>query len=742
MFCLKNNKKGFTLIEIAFAGVILTIVVLGIFHITSQLSISTLHDRNRIKADNFAQQLLEETKAASGTSFEGLDILSSNSITRSEFPNLTASRSIGDINSSGEREIRVLISWEEGTNQKQSNYYLKLVKGSSPATGGTVIGYVKDNVGYGIPGATVWAPNILIGGPDITATTDGSGFFTLTRVRTGTQPIIAQKLGSSPTSTMFEQGYYNSTDYSWEKSVDVLVKATEIVTASDITLDPLGYITGNITDAYDSANNIITKIDNIRVRVYFNWGSQTRWWAVYTDTSNLIPPFSNTYIIRNVRPPQSYYWGRVYRKNGSLYTIQEQDPAFEWGYCALGYTKIRLSDFVGDPPHGVFSPSVERLGWLKGKITDALTTLPVENATVEADPHIDSGLYGYPVVTDSNGDYAYYNMYEQNRARYSSNPPIYASKTDYLKGEKSIAVRKNQLNVCDIELYPSDSIATVIGTVEIKEGENPPRLANEDEVKIYAEKFDSTYNSRTWTYAWTEADGTYELNNVRPNFDAGEKRRIYFQLPGGIEGDIQGFIYEDTVGIGLGGAAVSCSTSLGYYTDTSDSSGVTGFYELNDVRQIISTSKTKYLPPDPPPADEVTVDCTLDISKVRIRVRASKTEYNSSSRYIDLINNETVNLNLILTKKDICFISGIITDIETGNGVANIRVRSGGKSTTTDTNGNYSISNVPISGGGTVTVTTDSTSDYESGSASVSGVNPGDILTNVDIAIEPKYSGM
>ncbi len=734
----KLNKKGFMLIEILSAGVILTIIVIGMFHITGQMSISTLHDRNRIKSDNFAQQLLEESKAVSGTSFEGLEILSSDSITRTEFPGFAASRSIGGINSVGEREIRVKISWTEGTKQKQSNYYLKLVKGSSPAVGGTVTGYVKDKIGNGISEADVYAPNVAIGEPDIKTTTDANGFFVLTRVCTGTQPITAQKLGSSPTSTNFVQGYYNSSDYSWEKSVDVLVKETEIITCSDITLDPLGYITGKITDAYDGT----TIIDNIGVRVYFTWGSQTKWWNVYTDTSNPIPPFSDTYIIYNVIPPKNYYFGKVYRKNGSLCTIQETNPAFEQGYCELDSTKIKLSDFVGYPPHTTFSPSVERLGWLKAKVTDNFTNLPIANAIVEADSHIDSGLYGYSVVTDFNGNYAYYNMYDHNRAQYSSNPPVYASKKNYLKTDKSIAVNKNQLNVCNIKLYPSDCVATVIGTVQIKEGAESPRLANENEVEIYAERFDSTYTSRIYTYARTRADGTYELNNVRPNFDSMEERVVYFRLPGGIKGNVQGFIYEDTVGKGLGGANVSCTTSLGNYTDMSDSIGPIGFYELKDVRQVISMSKTKYLPPDPPPPDKVIVDCTLDMSRAQIRISASKLEYNNSSSYIYLMNNGIANLNLILTKKDICFISGAVTDIKTANGIANITVRSGGKSTITNNNGEYSISEVPINLDNTVIVSTDSTFDYEIGSTSRANVNPGDILTNVDIAIEPKYSGM
>ncbi|MFH1784491.1 MAG: carboxypeptidase-like regulatory domain-containing protein [bacterium] len=735
------NKNGFTLLEVVFTGVIITVVTIGILSLMTHISIDTLNDRNKIKADNFAQQLLEEAKAASGTGFEAMDSLSSPSIKRTEFPRFTANRSISTINSSGERDINVSINWEEGNSVKQSNYYMKLVKGSAPAAGGTITGYVKDTAGQPIEGATVWAPNILIGEADVTATTDANGFYTLLRTQTGTQPVTTQKLGSSPTSTAFEQGYYNSTDYTWFKSVDVTIGAAEILQAPDIVLEALGYISGKITDAYDA----FTLVNNIGVSVYFNWGSQTRWWIVYTDISNPIGPYSDTYIIRNVRPPQprSYYWGRVYRKSGSLYTLQQGNPSFEWGYCELGSTKILAADFVGGPPHATFSPSVLRLGWLTGRITDAITGLPIEDALVEADSHTDGSLFGYSVLTDSNGEYAYYNMYEQNRARYSSNPPVYASKAEYAKGEKSIAVYRNQANICDIELYPSDHIAVVTGTVLIKESDGSPnRLAGENEVQIYAERYDSTYNARTYTYAWTRSDGTYELGDVRPNFDPSEKRRIYFRLPGGIRGDIRGFISEDVEGIGLGGATVSCNTALGSYSTTSASTGATGFYELEDVTERVSTYKDIYLVPAPPPGNITIVDCTLNISKVSVRVTASKAGYHSQSRNTDLINNGQTDLNITITQQDICNISGTVTDSRSGNPVDNIRVRSGSSSTTTNSSGIYSMTGVSIGGGSTVSVSTDETTDYERGTASASGVNPGDTINNLDIVIDPKYTGM
>jgi prepilin-type N-terminal cleavage/methylation domain-containing protein len=116
----RSNRKGFSLIELMFAVVILAIVIFGIFHAYSVCFMGMTYARDRTVATNLAQKKIEDIKntpfgniADSSTTTEEIsgkiltiDLISINS-------------TVGENNDSNLKEVTVTVSWfDRNGNQK------------------------------------------------------------------------------------------------------------------------------------------------------------------------------------------------------------------------------------------------------------------------------------------------------------------------------------------------------------------------------------------------------------------------------------------------------------------------------------------------------------------------------------------------------------------------------------------------------------------------------------------------
>ena len=116
----RSNSKGFSLIELMVAVVILVTVILGMFHAYTVCFIGMTNARDRTVATNLAQKKIEDIK---NTPF---DNIADSSITTEEISGkiltinlISINSTVGENNDSNLKEVTVTVSWfDRNENQK------------------------------------------------------------------------------------------------------------------------------------------------------------------------------------------------------------------------------------------------------------------------------------------------------------------------------------------------------------------------------------------------------------------------------------------------------------------------------------------------------------------------------------------------------------------------------------------------------------------------------------------------
>lgn len=617
MFKSKSKQNGFTFIEIAVAAMIFVIVMVGIFSLTGKISQSALKDKNRIKANELAQQLLEQVQANSGAgNFLNLGAPTSpcpngNGLTDPNFPKFTYSRTIGPVVGDGQRDVNVSVFWEDGA--RQSDYYFKVVQSNAPTppaappTGAILTGIVVDENSAPIEGATVWGP-INMNGNAISPTTTGSdGRYTFQDVRR--QPpqttITVRREGSNPANPVFVQGYYDGNN-SFTKSATEAIPATGNKEASPISLTRLSYITGLLKGIYYdtvTAQDIGDKnnpapIPNLQLQSWFPWNNIWTTWYPFTNANGI-------YFFRNVIPGNYSVNLSGYGSSPSI----PKGPTFRYGYVEtlIGTTTVAN---LKNGNHAQLDKTLTRLGWLKLTVKDIYTGVELSGLAVSASRPVTGGIE-WNMGFNSPG--YFYNMYN-----YQGNFNVYATKTGYIAQTKQVSADKDQENPLTIELYPTNCGRTLTGTVYIDEDGDgtADRLATAaDNVKINVKETDNSIHQ----YNLTSNDGTYTLNNVLPtqpvSLDILRQISFYRNENIDIKGKIKGYVQEvntsnQVIGV-VSGAAVSTDTKDGNIQTFSDGAG-NYFLPPNFSEWLVyllgassSQSVSLVVPPPPAPAPNV-----------------------------------------------------------------------------------------------------------------------------------------
>lgn len=170
-------------------------------------------------------------------------------------------------------------------------------------------------------------------------------------------------------------------------------------------------------------------------------------------------------------------------------------------------------------------------------------------------------------------------------------------------------------------------------------------------------------------------------------------RSVFIELP---PGNVSGYVLDANTHLPIEGVNVVSGT----YTSATNS---VGYYQISDV------------------------------PTGTYNITASKNGYQSTSKTATVIAGQTIQLNFSLTPLPTTGeITGVVIDDSTGNPIEGANVTTNGYYDTTDSNGNYHISNVPP---GTYTVTA-SKNGYESNSETDVVVAVGQTAT-VDFELTP-----
>lgn len=671
MFNLKSKQNGFTFIEVAVASVVFVMVIIGIVQIASKISLYSVRDRNRIKANSFAQKLLEEAQSQSGSpSFDNDDefqiiLPDKPAHTDLDFPNLTASRTISPI-ANGQRDVNITISWPESSTTRKVDYFLKLTRNDNIGAGGwEVIGNILDSTsGEGIEGVKITGATAIDAAnnsyPHPEVTTNNTGSFTLSNLHYGLdQEIRATKGGSDPDTDFasFVQGYYKKStgsSYSstkFRRSVnfpDSQDGVPDVIPANsnlenEIRLDKLGYIIGKVT-----CPSLGLNLSGIKVSAYShikikNCKVSTAPGAVILPDGYQPTDPSVSFIFYNMKPQTQSPW--TYPKDGSDPPLQQGDPDFEWGYC--GGSAV----YDGSVPCPVLDIKVKRYGWLTGTITDGSDNKNLRDARVTT--------MGYSINTNSNfsgTNYTLYNLYK------SENPPgsvnISVSKTGYMPRSNLYpypAAVVDQANTCDLKIWPTNYAPTVSGTITLHFPDGSSRPAKTNEVGISATGYE--YNQINAT---CDNSGHYLLTGLMPSYgtappdnDPGTwssaKQSFFFSpqavVGTAVGGDITGTVTDNVSGVPLSGASV-------WYGNTTTTTNSAGQYIIRNVQLsagLKSVWKYLFLPPGTcfSPLDVDLYPADINLSVI---VGASFTGYYTNFQSGNLINGGTAVIDIKLSK--------------------------------------------------------------------------------------------
>lgn len=570
MFKPKSRQSGFTFVEVAVASVIFLIVMMGVLSITSSLSINVLHDRNRIKAKEFAQLLMDEVHANTGEarfSLLGTTYCPNNEVyQRSEFPGITATRVVGPMDAEGRREVRVKLSWHEKGKAKVSDYYLKVAQTNNPEpkpTGTTVtVTVTEEGTENPIAGADVGgnfenlAGQVISGGK-----TNGSGQYFFYNVAAGSYWVSAQKNGSQPGDSNFIQGYYFPKQWP-----GVTIKEQDKKADVSFQLKKKGSISGKVISAYNSS--ILAGV-TITADIE-NYG------GISTDSQG-------EYIIRNVIPlsTSSSTTYKVFSNEigGSDPKIQKDDPNFKYSHLQ-GFTEVKSDKFLSSIDAVADPIKVPIRGWLKIEVKDAKTSAKVNGVTVEA--YQNDTL---KVITTVNGTGYLYNMYWYDWNVYYNTLKNIATHPDYYQATEYIQQKTNQENLVTFSLVPKSSAGTVKGVLWIDD--NQDKIADRYAKKTEWESGDITISAPGMTggnvYGIILDDfGNFEIKEVKTG-----PQTITFKYKENnvITGQVWGYVRDKDTSFLIPKASVYFNgEDLISYIPNPNETDAGGFYSFTSVK--------------------------------------------------------------------------------------------------------------------------------------------------------------
>ncbi|MBI3291283.1 MAG: hypothetical protein HYZ73_00480 [Elusimicrobia bacterium] len=252
---------------------IFTLALFTLLGTIGQFTRSAHADKQQLRMDLFARELLDQVRAAVGESnfaTEGFFVaFSTSNYTLGTFPGLTATRGIGPFMGNGTRLVTVTISGRSGGAPMERTYQLLLTR--SDVAGGGVNVPVRVVEAYpisetavrettrGVVNANVRYPRADLEGDWRSQTTDDNGDVILRNVLISSSVVLrVYKYGVTPdvqfsTDTRIQrinQGYYWLGDSSeHQETVDTRRYLREDQqTPVPIALIPLGHVRGQVVD--------------------------------------------------------------------------------------------------------------------------------------------------------------------------------------------------------------------------------------------------------------------------------------------------------------------------------------------------------------------------------------------------------------------------------------------------------------------------------------------------------------
>lgn len=756
---IKTNR-GFSLVEVMIATVIFVIAGLGVFSLIRMSSLAVVAGNQKVRADNFAQQILEQVKAEAATQFDTLNTLAfANQAypeietnpnftsfvagTTNYFPGMTADLSVSAV-AQGKRDIAVTIHYRdiEGKNELSSKYFYQLVRGTILPQGATVDCFVFDNQdNVGIPAASVYAP--LFGDPISTIPpelTDGTGHCILRNVAEGKIDVTAHKFGCVPNAAAFnvnaDQGYYNEVDgnNTWFDGNDTYIKSVQVpnvrvnqANPANINLFPLGRIKLSTKDL----NNV--SIKGVPVKCETPWGT------------NLAPPLTpypkNTDVngevwFFNVAPGPRHFW--IETKDVGIKPFASAfggaiEATFEavnggngWSYLGADLGNTVIIGGKSAVLNIVPAEQLHRFGFVNFTVKKKQGGAAFNGAKVRV---FDGAWYG---VTAGAGNYYVYNLISSDGNRLfeayrddGDNYGWYGKDTFNAKIEKNNGDASN--NVV-IDVVQGTSLTGIV----YDDGVNPPTPWPNVTVK------------GTGIDGWARtcvslADGSYALTELQPSLNGGDKKN--FTLSFNATVDLQVTVKGSDSGLLIDGANV-------YVEDVFQGNTVVGFLNINGYN--CPFSKTCQVKIDP-------VDFVYDFYLkpatflTNLKVTADKPAdlYQIGTTHKIVRPGDVKAVTVTMPKLATCTAQGKVyhTAVNTIFAVAGIRVadvNNLGNFTTSVAGGAYTLNNVKIVGGNIAltTIVTPATAPYydppnvPAASAAAAGA-----IVPLDVIIIQKQSG-
>lgn len=229
-------------------------------------------------------------------------------------------------------------------------------------------------------------------------------------------------------------------------------------------------------------------------------------------------------------------------------------------------TQVGVVVTAGNTTTVDFALTGSEFGIVEGTVTDAITMLPIDGATVN--------MGTYSTTTNATG---FYQIVDVTPATYS----IDFSHPDYLNATvNGVLVECNMTTVTDVSMTPTSSIGTIDGTVTDLSNNNPI-----ENVLIEAGSY-STMTLADGTYSIDLPAGIYDVTATIICYAQGSQTGVVVPAGGSITvdfaldpqalGAIEGYVIDEVTQVGIENADVT----FGTYSTTS---GVDGYYFVDNV---------------------------------------------------------------------------------------------------------------------------------------------------------------